>query len=167
MAIRHHCRSSIFQTKTFCDMFGLSARLHKSTEHCSFKFLPHERSTCCALLSYRVSLDSVEAKIRPILTEAAKVLRTKKSWHLLLILLHWPPSTRKAHPSATPWKPQDSSNTVVVMTMNAGMVDLVLNFVCSARRAGSDMKNLVSSRLPPCPHADTQDPFLPHPFSAA
>mmetsp|Transcript_49346 Transcript_49346/g.111989 ORF Transcript_49346/g.111989 Transcript_49346/m.111989 type:complete len:246 (-) Transcript_49346:953-1690(-) len=35
------------------------------------------------------------------------------------------------------------SNVVMAMTMNAGMTDLVLNFVCSARRAGTAIDQLV------------------------
>jgi len=34
-------------------------------------------------------------------------------------------------------------NTVMTMTMNAGMTDLVLNFVCSAKRAGHSIDHLV------------------------
>jgi hypothetical protein len=35
------------------------------------------------------------------------------------------------------------NNVVTTMTMNAGMTDMILNFVCSARRAGKNIDHLV------------------------
>ena len=39
--------------------------------------------------------------------------------------------------------PHPQGDTVVAMTMNAGMTDMIMNFVCSARRAGKSLKHVV------------------------